>query len=134
VPHIGSVTLEMLSGATINALYAKLAQSGKRNGESGLSALSIRHVHAVLHRALKHAVRWGRLQRNPIDAADPPRVNGSGHEMKTWSAEQLAAFLAATNDDRLHALWHLLAMTGMRRGEALAQQWEASTLRLRASR
>ena len=81
-------------------------------------------MHAVLHRALKDAVRWGRLSRNPIDAADPPRVNGSGREMKTWSAEQLAAFLKATRDDRLHALWHLLAMTGMRRGEALALKWD----------
>ena len=124
VPHIGSVRLEKLSGATINALYAKLAVSGKRDGKKGLSALSIRHVHAVLHRALKDAVRWGRLSRNPIEAADPPRVNGSAREMKTWSAEQLAAFLAATRDDRLHALWHLLALTGMRRGEALGLQWD----------
>ncbi len=81
-------------------------------------------MHAVLHRALKDAVRWGRLSRNPIEAADPPRVNGSGHEMRTWSAEQLAAFLAATKDDRLHALWHLLALTGLRRGEALALTWD----------
>ena len=123
-PHIGSVKLEKLSGATINALYAKLAQNGKRNGRSGLSALSIRHVHAVLHRALKDAVRWGRLTRNPIEAADPPRVAGSGHEMKTWSGAQLATFLEATSDDRLHGLWHLLAMTGMRRGEALGLRWE----------
>ena len=124
VPHIGNVKLEKLSGATINALYAKLAQSGKKNGKSGLSSLSIRHVHAVLHRALKDAVRWGRLSRNPIEAADPPRVSGSGHEMSTWSAEQLAAFLAATRDDRLHALWHLLALSGLRRGEALALTWD----------
>jgi len=81
-------------------------------------------VHAILHRALKDAVRWGRLSRNPIDAADPPRVNGSARELKTWTAEQLAAFLAATRDDRLHALWHLLALTGMRRGEALGLQWD----------
>ncbi len=52
VPHIGNVRLEKLRGATIKGLYAKLAQSGKKNGTSGLSALSIRHVHAVLHRAL----------------------------------------------------------------------------------
>ena len=44
--------------------------------------------------------------------------------MKTWSAEQLAAFLEATRDDRLHALWHLLALTGLRRGEALALTWD----------
>jgi integrase len=124
VPHIGSVKLEKLSGATINSLYAKLAQSGKKNGKTGLSPLSIRHVHAVLHWALKDAVRWGRLTRNPIELADPPRVNGSGHEMSTWSAEQVAAFLATTKDDRLHALWHLLALTGLRRGEALALTWD----------
>jgi DNA-directed RNA polymerase subunit RPC12/RpoP len=104
VPHIGSVRLERLSGATISALYARLAQSGKKNGKDGLSALSIRHVHAVLHRALKDAVRWGRLSRNPIETADPPRVNGSGHEMRIWSAEQLAVFLEAARSDRLHPL------------------------------
>jgi integrase len=44
--------------------------------------------------------------------------------MKTWSAEQLGAFLTTVHDDRLHALWHTLAMTGMRRGEALGLLWE----------
>jgi integrase len=122
-PHIGSVQLQKLSGAAINALYAKLAVSGKRNGKDGLKALSIRHVHAVLHRSLKDAVRWGRLSRSPADTADPPRV-GSAHEMRTWSAQQLKAFLEATRDDRLSPLWHLLAMTGMRRGEALGLRWE----------
>jgi len=45
-------------------------------------------------------------------------------ERRTWSAEQLAAFLEASRDDRLHALWHLLALTGLRRGEALALTWD----------
>ncbi len=44
--------------------------------------------------------------------------------MKTWSAEQLGAFPKATADDRLHPLWHVLAMTGMRRGEALGLRWD----------
>jgi integrase len=44
--------------------------------------------------------------------------------MKTWTAEQLRAFLKATADDRLHPLWHVLAMTGMRRGEALGLKWD----------
>jgi len=124
VPHIGSLQLQKLNGATINALYAKLAVSGKRNGKDSLASLSIRHVHAVLHRALKDAVRWGRLSRNPADSADPPRVGREGHEMKTWSAEQLAAFLEAVREERLSPLWHTLAMTGMRRGEALGLRWE----------
>src|SRR5665647_780991 len=124
-PHLGSVQMQKLSGSQINALYAKLALNGKKDGKSGLSALTIRHVHATLHRALKDAVRWERLMRNPIDAADPPSIRGDGtRELKTWSAEQLRAFLTSTRDDRLAPIWHLLAMTGMRRGEALGLRWE----------
>jgi len=125
VPHIGCVQLQKLTGSQINALYAKLALSGKKDGKHGLSPLTIRHVHACLHRALRDAVRWERITRNPIEAADPPRINGDGtKELKTWDAEQLKAFLESTRDDPLFALWHALAMTGMRRGEALGLRWE----------
>ena len=44
--------------------------------------------------------------------------------MKTWNAKQLKAFLAAAKDDRLSPLCHLLAMTGMRRGEACGLRWD----------
>ena len=99
-PHIGGVQLQKLCGSQINALYAKLALSVKKDGKRGLSSLTIRHVHACLHRALKDAVRWERLTRDPAEAADPPRVNGDGtRELKTWSAEQLKAFLTSTRDD-----------------------------------
>jgi integrase len=124
VPHIGTVKLQKLSGSQVNALYAKLAESGTKNGKKGLSAITIHHVHACLHKALKDAVRWGRIARNPLDSADPPRKNGDGStEMKTWTAEQLRAFLDSARDDRLYPLWHLIAFTGMRRGEALGLRW-----------
>ena len=125
VPHIGSLRLEKVNGATLNALYAKLASQGKRDGKTGLSPRTVHHVHTCLHRAFRDAVRWNRLFRNPVDAADPPRVSGPGdREMKTWSAGQVRAFLAATKDDRLHPLWRLLCLTGMRRGEVLGVRWE----------
>ena len=39
-------------------------------------------------------MRWGRLTRNPLDAADPPSKKGDGtKEMRTWTKEQLKAFL-----------------------------------------
>jgi integrase len=99
----------------------------------------VHHVHVCLHRAFRDAVRWGRLFRKPVDAADPPRVAGPGsREMKTWSAAQVRAFLEATKDDRLYPLWRLLALTGMRRGEVLGAKWEdidfpARTLSVRRS-
>jgi len=124
-PHIGSVKLAKLTGSQVNALYANLAASGRKDGKSGLSAMTIHHVHACLHKACKDAVRWGHISRNPLDAADPPRKKGDGtREMQTWTKEQLKAFLESVRDDRLSPLWHLIAMTGMRRGEAIGLRWQ----------
>ena len=123
-PHIGSVKLAKLTGSQVNALYAKLADSGKKDGKTGLSPMTVHHVHSCLHKACKDAVRWGHISRNPLDAADPPRKKSDGaREMRTWSKEQLKAFLHAVSDDRLSPLWHTIAMTGMRRGEALGLRW-----------
>ena len=59
-----------------------------------------------------------------MDAADPPRKKGDGtREMRTWTKEQLKAFLDAMKDERLSPLWHTIAMTGMRRGEAIGLRW-----------
>jgi integrase len=127
LPALGSVQLQKLAPAQINALYARLIAGGRRNGKP-LTPLTVRHVHAVLHRALKDAVHWGYLARNPADLADPPRVSAHGHEPRTWSAEQLAAFLESRRDDRLHPLWHTLAMTGLRRGEARGLRWQDTDL------
>ena len=44
--------------------------------------------------------------------------------MKTWDKAQLKKFLNAFADERLYALWHLIAFTGMRRGEALGLRWQ----------
>jgi len=124
VPHIGTVKLQKLSGSQVNALYAKLAESGRKDGESGLSAMTIHHVHSCLHKACKDAVRWGHISRNPLDAADPPRKKGDGtKEMQTWTKEQLKAFLDSVKDERLSPLRHTIAMTGMRRGEAIGLRW-----------
>jgi integrase len=124
VPHLGTVKLQKLSGSQVNALYAKLAESGKKDGKKGLSAMTIHHVHSCLHKACKDAVRWGHISRNPLDAADPPRKKGDGsREMRTWTKAQLRAFLESVANQRLSPLWHTIAMTGMRRGEAIGLRW-----------
>lgn len=77
------------------------------------------------HRAFKDAVRWGRLPRNPADAADPPHAGQKSDGVHTWDAATLRQFLdeSRTAEDRYHALWVLFATTGMRRGEALGLRW-----------
>ena len=124
LPTLGRVKLQKLTPVMINSLYAQLLKDGKVCGSGGLSANSVRRVHATLHRALNDAVRWDRLFRNPCDAADPPRL-GADREEKTqaWTNLELRKFLEAVKNERLYPLWLTLAMTGLRRGEALALRW-----------
>ena len=66
LPRLGALQLQKLSPAAINALYAHLSEQGRVRGAGGLSASSVRRVHAVLHKACHDAVRWGRLTCNPV--------------------------------------------------------------------
>ena len=120
-PHIGSSALKAISPVMLNQLYASLLKNGRLDGRGGLAPKSVRNVHIVIHKALRDAVRWDLLARNPADLADPPLV--PRRELKTWTPEQLAAFLEHVRGDRLAPAVRLTAMTGMRRGEVLGLRW-----------
>ncbi len=115
---------------TKNAVAALLRRQAQRDGEGptgrpGLDARTVAYVHTILHRAFKDSVRWGRLARNPADAADPPRARPKPDAAQAWDATTLQRFLksSAERGDRLYALWVVLSTTGMRRGEALGLRW-----------
>jgi integrase len=113
---IGRRQLQQVEPSDLNALYALLLAGDADH--KPLSARSVRYIATVIHRALRGAVRWQAIIRNPADFADPPKSTAPP-EMKTWSAAELGAFLHHVRNDRLAAAWLLLASTGMRRGEAL---------------
>jgi integrase len=117
LPRIGRIRLAALDPAAVQHAYTALQ-------DAGLAASSVRLTHRVLHAALKQAVRWGLVGRNVTDLVRAPRPEA--REMRTLTAEQLAALFSATETagDRLHALWVLLATTGLRLGEALGLRWE----------
>ena len=124
LPLLGSVQLRRVDAGMLNSMYAALLADGKlttANGaDGGLSPRSVRYIHTIVHRAFRDAVRWGRIARNPADAADPPRASAVVRPtMTTWTADQVRAFLEYTAEHRLHAAFVLLATTGMRRGECL---------------
>lgn len=124
VPRLGDLRLCEIQGRTLNAFYAALLVEGRVDGKGPLATSSVRRIHAALHKALKDAVRWGYLSKNPADSANPPKLRAEGpNEMATWSAEQLRSFLAFVRSDELYPLWFLLATTGLRRGEALGLRW-----------
>ena len=127
IPQIGGIRLRQLSGDDLNRMYAELLDRGGRKGE-GLSPRRVRYVHAIIRKALADAVRWNIVHRNVADQADPPSQRRNRAAIRTWTAPQLRAFLDHVADDRLYALWHLLALTGMRRGEASALDWDSVDL------
>ncbi|WP_422070592.1 tyrosine-type recombinase/integrase [Streptomyces orinoci] len=45
-----------------------------------------------------------------------------------WTPEQTGQFLDFVAEDRLYALWHLIAFRGLRRGEACGQGWDDTDL------
>jgi integrase len=120
VPRLGIVALNELSGTLINRVYSELLSGAQADKRRGLSPTTVRRIHATLHRALRDAVRWGLLSDNPADRCDPPRTRADDVvEMRTWDVTQLREFLEMVRDDELFPVWHVLAMTGMRRGECL---------------
>jgi integrase len=125
LPQLGSVQLRRIDAGMLNGLYAALLADGKQsNGGGGLSPRSVRYVHTIIHRAMRDAARWGRIPRNPADAADPPRAAATVQPtMRIWTADQLRAFLDYVADHKLSAAFVVLATTGMRRGECLGLRW-----------
>lgn len=115
LPIIGGVKLAKLSPLHLQQLYAdRLA--------AGLSSTTVHHLHAVLHRALKQALRWGLVDRNVSELVDAPRRTLP--DVETWDASQVAAVLAAGDRTDLAALWRLALLCGLRRGELLGLMWD----------
>jgi len=119
LPTLGNLRLQQLTAGHLNSLYRQLEQAG-------LSVATRRQTHAVLSRALRDAMRWGMLVRNPAALADPPSLART--RVQAWSAKELSHFLEHTRGDRLFPLWRLAATTGMRRGELAGLTWRCLDL------
>lgn len=113
-PALGGVRLSKLSPQHLQRFY-------REKQEQGLTR-TVRLCHAVLHRALGQATKWGLIPRNPADLVDPPKVPKK--EFKPLSPEEAQRFLAAAEGDRFHALYVLAVTCGLRQGELLGLKWE----------
>lgn len=126
--HVSSelrrTALVRVTPQSVNEMYSYLLESGRKNGSGGLSARSVRYVHALLRKAYADAVRLGYVERNPIALADPPTLKAARARVRhPWTPEELRAFLSAAKADPLFPAYHLAAFTGMRRGEVLGLRW-----------
>lgn len=128
VPLLGGKKLSRLGVSDFNRFYVALADNHE------MDYRGIQHLHALLRRALKHAVRSGELPTNPTDFAVLPKPDVNAEitceadeddagEVHYLSLEQAKRFREAALIDRHSALWLLLLDAGLRPGEAFALQW-----------
>lgn len=128
VPALGSIELVALRPSHIQSLYTALL--------GHLSARSVQRYHQILHAALRQAVRWQLLIRNPADAVEPPRPDR--RPIRATTPDQARAVMAAADATSLGPFVRLAILTGMRRGELLGLRWadvdfDASALNVQQS-
>lgn len=115
IPDIGGLLLTQLKPEHVHRHYAD-----KLN--DGLSPWTIRYHHAVLHKALETALKWGLVARNVTDSVEVPR--GKRMEMQTWNENEVRQFLEVAEEGQYYALFYTALFTGMRRSELLALRWK----------
>jgi integrase len=127
VPHLGARLLQKLSTRDVEWWHAALLKRGRKgrngrpDGESGLAARTVAHVHKVLTRALNDGAKHGLLLRNVCSVQRAPKVVAK--EMKILTPEQVAEFVTILDDHPLTAPAITALFTGLRRGELLALRW-----------
>ncbi|MEU4128190.1 site-specific integrase [Streptomyces wuyuanensis] len=91
-----------------------------------LSRRMVQSIHAVLRNALQNAVREELIVRNVaqlVQVPTPAYDTGKG-----LSVAEARLLLRESAGDRLHALYLLALVMGMRRGELLGIRWDAVNL------
>jgi|SRR4030095_5235345 integrase len=114
-PALGAIKLCDIRSIEIQKVYGDMLD------EKELSARTVRMTHAVLSSAMKQAVRWHMLARNPCEFVDLPRM--ARKEMQALSPEEAGRFLEAAKEDKLGIVLSFALATGMRPEEYLALKW-----------
>jgi integrase len=139
-PYLGEVLLAELTAAQVQAMFAAIIRHHHALG-TPVSAATLTRIRATLRAALNAAIRRGLLAENPASQAELPRARhpravvwspyrveqwkrtGERPAVAVWTAAQTAQFLRSIQDHRPYAAFHLIALRGLRRGEAAGLRW-----------
>jgi integrase len=124
---LGNKMLRDLTQRDFSMLYYGMLQKG-------LSPRTVRYTHAVVHSALRQAVRYQLIDHNPTDNVSLPRNHRK--EMMAMTRDQVSRFLKAAENDMYFEVFYFAIASGMRPGEYLALKWkdidwERCTVRVR---
>lgn len=128
IPILGSRPLSKLNASDVQRLLTKLRSDG-------LGTRTGQYNHAILRVALGDAEAWGMVPRNVAKLVKAPRPRTDPQKVHALTIPDALAILRAAVGNRLEALFVILFMVGLRRGEVLGLRWadldaEAGTLRI----
>ena len=110
-------------GITLQGLTPKDIQDFYLEKLKTVSASSVIHYHANIHRALKHAVKLDLIPTNPADKVDRPKKDrfiGSFYD-----ADEVNKLFEVSKGTKLEFPILFGAFYGLRRSEALGLKWDA---------
>ena len=109
------ITLKNLTAKDIQEFYLKELER--------VSASSVIHYHANIHKALKYAVKIDLIEVNPADKVERPKKDrfvGSFYD-----ADEVNALFEASKGSKLELPILFGAFYGLRRSEAIGLKWDA---------
>ena len=115
IPALGEIPLESLKPTDIQSYYTSTTE------RNTISNQTIVHHHRVLKQALKHAVAWELIVRNPADGAIPPRRTRPA--VQTLDVEQAFRLTKGAAAYEYEGPVVLALHTGMRQAEILGLKW-----------
>ena len=119
VPMLGTIPLAELGPVHLERMYRRLLED-QPTGRS-LSVSTLHRLHATVMSALNTAVKRGLIDRNPAATVELP--SRSRVRQETWDLSEFQDFLGVISGHRLHLLFLLLGVVGLRRGEVVALRW-----------
>jgi integrase len=114
IPLLGKHRLDRLTPEHLDTAYTLMLRRG-------LSPSTVLKVHRILSRALRIAMRRGRISRNVATLVDAPAV--APNEIEPLTREEARRILAAAATKRNGARWSVALALGIRQGEALGLRW-----------
>ena len=115
VPALGGRPLQSIQASEIDDLYVGL--------EKKLAPRTVAHIHSILGACLKAAARKGLIGNSPVARAEAPQPGESNHGT-VLDKDQMRTLLEGFRGSTLFPIVATLALTGARRNEVLALQWD----------